>query len=301
MKQFILLALIACCFGTSMAQENKVAQQTPKEPTAEVLYEKAVDYMYGRNGVIMDSLKAAELFEQSAKMGFAKAQVERGCMEKSDSVALKWLLKAAAQDCHYAMRPLFSIYYNGYNDVPKNVEEAYKWLKKGAELGNPWCQWLWGYTYHFGDEGIPVNAKLAIYWLEKAANQKQPEAASELAEIYDYADIVERDINKAIYWYQNASDLNVSSAQYNLALHYLHGDGVDVDKEMAFDLMKKSASSGYAPAQNNLGSMFVDGRGCQKDIDSAKYWFKQAFNNENADEETKESARHNMRILIANY
>lgn len=288
---------MALCFGTVLAQQNKVAQQTPKEPTAEELYEKAFDYKYGRNGVIMDSLKTADLFEQSAQMGFAKAQVERACIEKSDSVALKWLLKAAAQDCHYAMPPLFSIYYNGKNDVPKDINEAYKWLKKGAELGSPWCQWLWGYTYHFGDDGFPVNANQAIYWLEKVANQKQPEAANELAEIYAFGDIVEKNINKAIYWFQIASDLNDSSAQYNLALCYLHGNGVDVDEKKAFELTRKAASSGYPEAQNNLGIMFLDGVGCKKNIESARYWFGEVLENKRADEETKNMAKHNLRIL----
>ena len=287
MRKYLLLATMALCFGTSLAQEKR----DPKEPTAEELYEKAFDYMYGRNGVIMDSIKAAELFEQSAKMGFAKAQVERACIEKSDSIALKWLLKAAALDCHYAMRPLFSIYYNGYNDVPKNVEEAYKWLKKGAELGNPWCQWLWGYTLHYGDDGIPINVNQAIFWLEKAALQNQDEAMEELGELYQDGELTNRDINKTIYWYQKASELNNLIAKERLAMMYQVGDGVDVDKEKAFKLMKEAASLGSVSAQIKTGIMYDGGVGCAKDRFAAEYWWNVALKNPKISKEDKESVK----------
>lgn len=284
MRKFILLAIIVGTYGTALSQGQKMA----KETIAEELYEKAFDYMYGRNGVILDSVKAVELFEQSANMGFAKAQVERGCVEKSDSAALKWLLKAAAQDCHYAMRPLFGIYYNGRNDVPKNNEEAYEWLKKGAELGNPWCQWLWGYTLHYGDDGIPVNVNQAIYWLEKAANQNQDDAMEELGELYQDGILVKRDIEKTIYWYKKASDLKNKIAIEQLATMYQYGDGVDINKEKAFKLMKEAASLGSSSAQIKTGIMYDEGIGCEKDRYAAEYWWRIALKNSKTTQENKE-------------
>lgn len=288
MRKYFLLTIMVCCFVMSFAQQKKIVPKTTKEPTAEELYEKAFDYMYGKNGVIMDSIKAVELFEQSANMGFAKALVERACVEKSDSAALKWLLKAAAQDCHYAMRPLFGIYYNGRNDVPKNNEEAYKWLKKGAELGNPWCQWLWGFTLHYGDDGIPVNVNQAIYWLEKAANQNQDDAMEELGELYQDGELVKRDIEKTIYWYQRASELKNKIAIERLATMYQYGDGVDVNKEKAFKLMKEAASLGGSTAQIKTGIMYDEGIGCEKDRYAAEYWWGIALKNPKTAQEDKE-------------
>lgn len=285
------LLLIVCCLCVSTwchAQQKNNLPKTAKEPTAEELYEKAFDYMYGRNDVMMDSIKAVELFEQSANMGFAKAQVERACVEKNDSAALKWLLKAAAQDCHYAMRPLFLIYYNGRNNVPKNNEEAYKWLKKGAELGNPWCQWLWGFTLHYGDDGIPVNVNQAIYWLEKAANQYQDDAMEELGELYQDGELVERDIEKTIYWYQKASELKNKIAIERLAVMYQYGDGVDANKEKAFKLMKEAASLGSSTAQIKIGIMYNEGIGCEKDRYAAGYWWGIALKNPKTTQEDKE-------------
>ncbi len=291
MKRFLLLSTFLLCFGTVIAQEKAVGQQIAKEPTAEELYEKAFDYVYGRNGVIMDSIKAVELFEQSANMGFAKAQVERAYREKSDSAALNWLLKAAAQDCHDAMRPLFGIYYNSRNDVPKNNEEAYKWLKKGAELGNPWCQWIWGFTLHIGDDGFSVNVNQAIYWLEKAANQNQANAMTELGEMYQEGDLVKRDIKKAIYWYEKASELEEKVALEKLGIIYMFGDGVDVDKEKAFKLIKSAASLGQVTSQIKLGIMFKDGIGCPKDKNATYYWWETALKNPEITPEDKEDVK----------
>lgn len=288
MKQYLFLFMVTI-WGTAFAQQpKKIAQQTEKVSTAEELYEKAFDYMYGRNGVIVDSVKAVELFEKSANMGFAKAQVERACVEKNDSAALKWLLKAAVQDCHYAMQPLFGIYYNGRNNVPKNNEEAYKWLKKGAELGNPWCQWLWGYTLHYGDDGIHVNVNQAIYWLEKAANQNQDDAMEELGELYQDGILVKRDIEKTIYWYKKASDLKNKIAIEQLATMYQYGDGVDINKEKAFKLMKEAASLGGSSAQIKTGIMYDEGIGCEKDRYAAEYWWRIALKNSKTTQENKE-------------
>lgn len=297
MRKYFLLTIMVCCFVMSFAQQKKLVPKTTKEPTAEELYEKAFDYMYGRNGVIMDSIKAVELFEQSANMGFAKAQVERACVEKSDSVALKWLLKAASQNCHYAMRPLFGIYYNGRNDVPKNNEEAYKWLKKGAELGNPWCQWLWGNALHYGNNGIPVNVNQAIYWLEKAVKQNQSEAATELAVLYDEGKLVRRDIQKANELYRKAAELGDSYGAYCYAYAYEVGDGVDIDKDTAFKWMKKAAELGHIKAQLELAYFFATGYGCEKNETAARYWWDLVAKNEDASEEDRKGAQYNISLL----
>lgn len=299
-KRYLSIRLFAFvvvmgCVLTVNAQRTyglSVAQQT----TAEELYQKALDYLRGENGVRIDSLKAHELFLKSAEMGLAQAQYEIASvyyMKGQLSNALEWLSKSANQDYIPAIEQFW-----GYNSNQGDVNEANKWLRKGAELGYPLFQWFLGYNFHFGEDGFPVNSTQAVFWLEKAANQNQPDAANELGEMYYFADILNKDIQKAIYWLQKASDLGNSSAQYNLSLIYEHGEGVDVDKEMAFKLMKESASSGYAKAQNNLGVKFIYGIGCKKDIWSAQYWFELVLENKKADEETKNMAKDNLRKLI---
>ncbi len=300
MKKYILLAIIVCCYGTCLAQQKKVSSITTKGPIAEELYEKAFDYLLGKNGEIIDSVKAAELFEQSANMGFAKAQVERGCMEKSDSAALKWLLKAAAQNCHYAMYPLFLIYNNGRDDVPKDVQEAYKWLRKGAELGDVTCQWLMGDTYYFGKDGCPKDGKQAAYWLEKAAEQNHDNAMTLLAYMYDEGKLIKRDIQKALDLYRKAAELGNPEAAYNYAYSYQVGDGVDVDKETAFKWMKKSAELGYIKARLELAYMFATGYGCEKNNDAARYWWDLVAKDESASEQDRKGAQYNIGLLDEN-
>lgn len=58
MKKYLLVATMAFYFGTSVAQQNKVGQQTPKEPTAEELYNEAIKHLRGEDGMFIDSIKA---------------------------------------------------------------------------------------------------------------------------------------------------------------------------------------------------------------------------------------------------
>lgn len=163
MKKYLLLATMALYSGTSMAQQNKDGQEMPKEPTAEELCQKALDYLRGENGMRIDSLKANELFLKSAEMGLAQAQYEIANLYYINgklSDALEWLSKSANQDYIPAIEQSWC------NSI-EDVNEANKWLKKGAELGYPKFQWLLGYNFHYGEDGFPVNVNQAIYWLEK--------------------------------------------------------------------------------------------------------------------------------------
>ena len=223
-------------------------------------------------------------------MGYAPAQYETYViyyLDGQQSLALEWLLKAAAQNYTKAIYRLFLIYKNG-DRVDKDVNEAYKWLKKGAELGNPLCQWLWGSTYHYGEDGFPVNVNQAIYWLEKAANQNQDDAMAELGELYQDGELVKRDIEKTIYWYQKAAELKNEIAIERLAMMYHSGDGVDVNKEKAFKLMKEAASLGNPTAQMKTGIMYKEGIGCEKDRYAAIHWWNIALKNPKSSQEDKE-------------
>lgn len=295
MKKYLLLATMALCFGTSLAQQNKVAQQTPKEPTAEELYEKAFDYLRGENGERIDSLKANELFLKSAEMGYAPAQCEYAFSEANVEIALKWLTKAAEQNYPLAFWHVSKIYHEGAENIPKDMDKASNYLEKGAELGDATCQWILGGNYHYGEDGYPVNAQKAVFWLEKAANQNYITAMLKLGEIYKDGNIVKRNMTKALEWYNKASDLGDPVAKTALARAYEDGDGVEIDREHAFNLVREAASLGYDRAQIRLGMMFELGRGCEKDKLSAKYWYELAVKNSTG--EVKEIAESLLRNL----
>ncbi len=295
MRKYLLLATMALCFGTSMAQQNKVAQQTSKEPTAEELYKKAFDYLRGDNGEIIDSLKARELFLKSAEMGYAPAQCEYAFSEANDEISLKWLLKAASQNYPLAYWWVWNTYYNGSDNIQKDIDKANLYLEKGAELGNEKCQWMLGGSYHYGEDGYPVNAQKAIFWLEKAANQNYITAMLELGEIYKDGNIVKRNMTKALEWYNKASDLGDPVAKTALANAYEDGDGVEINREHAFNLVREAASLGYDRAQLRLSMMLCMGRGCERDVESARYWLGLAA--KSTDKEIREAALEGIEAL----
>ena len=286
MKKYLFFVIVIFCSEICLAQQKDTVSKTQDVPTAEELYDKAIDYLLGENGVNIDTLKAKELFERSANMGFTRALVDRGCLEKSGAPALVWLKQAAAKDCKYAMYPMYLIYRNG-RGVVKDVDEANRWLKIGAELGCPKCQWLLGFNYHYGEEGFPVNVNQAIFWLERASNQNQDEAMEELGEIFQDGILVKRNTNNTLYWYQKAAELNNVIAIERLAEMYLYGDGVAIDEKKAFSLMSEAASLGSATAQGKLGVMYHDGIGCPKNQYAANYWWRTKLNNPKTTQEEK--------------
>ena len=295
MRKYLLLATMALCFGTSMAQEKKDGQETPKEPTAEELYEKTFDYEFGNNGVMIDSVKAHELFLKSAKMGYAPAQCESGFREKNDAIALEWFLKATEQNYPLAFWHVSKAYHEGYDNVPKDMDKARNYLEKGAELGDATCQWILGGNFHFGEDGYPVNAQKAVFWLERAANKKHITAMRELGDIYREGTITKRNMTKALEWYNKASDLGDPVAKTALANAYEDGDGVEINREHAFNLVREAASLGYDRAQLRLSMMLCMGRGCEKDVESARYWLGLAA--KSTDKEIREAALEGIEAL----
>lgn len=301
MKKYVFLVIIACYYGTSVAQQKKVNSIPTKGPTAEELYEKAHNYLRGESGLPIDTIKAIELYKKSAAMGYAPAQYETYViyyLEGQQSIALEWLLKAAENQFGMAFDKLFRIYLNG-DGVKEDLNEAVKWLRKGAESGDAKCQWALGNEYYNGinELGLPIDGRLAVYWLEKAAAQNQDNAMAMLAYMYDEGKLVKRDIHKALELYRKAAELGNPEAAYNYAYSYQVGDGVDIEKETAFKWMKKSAELGYIKARLELGYMYAKGYGCEKNNDAARYWWKLVTKDQNASKEDRNGAQYNIGLL----
>ena len=302
MKKYLLLTIMVCCFGSTLAQHKKVVRNTNKESTAEELYFKAYDYLQGENGLPIDTVKAKELFVKSAEMGYAPAQYETYVIyfsEEKHTIALEWLMKAADNGYLQAYTRLFRIYQRGYG-VNKDLVQANKWLRKGAESGDAECQWLLGYEYYNGVNGLGIkeDGSQAKFWLEKAVAQNHDAAMVILADIFSEGVIVKRDKQKANDLYRRAAEMNnYPEAAYKLATAYGFGDGVEMDKEAAFKWMKKAAELGYSTAQLDLGYFFATGYGCKKDENAAGYWWRQVLKNKDATEDERVGAQKNIELL----
>ena len=51
---------------------------------------------------------------------------------------------------------------------------------------------------------------------QKAANLGNCDAQYNLALIYEYGEVIKKDINKAIYWYKKSADQGYEDAHYEL-------------------------------------------------------------------------------------
>ena len=80
----------------------------------------------------------------------------------------------------------------------------------------------------------------------RKAEQGNPEAQTELADMYCTGKDVTKDYIRAAYWYRRAADQGYAKAQYNLGVMYDEGQGVARDHQRARYWYKKAAAQGYA-------------------------------------------------------
>ena len=116
--------------------------------SVEALYELSVCYERGE-GTPSFPEKARKLLEQAAASGYMPAQYDFGMLylygktsmagekefPKDETLAVKWLLKAAEQGDSLAQYQLGECYEEGMG-VEANEEQAIAWYEKSAERGN---------------------------------------------------------------------------------------------------------------------------------------------------------------------
>jgi uncharacterized protein len=188
-----------------------------------------------------DPSEALKWFEQSARKGYAPAQVNLAVMyingwgtTPNYGAALHWLLEAANQGYARAYYNLGILYQQGQG-VARDPSEALRYFRKGADAGDSSAQTNLGYMY---DDGIGVA----------------------------------KDMPTAVNWYRKAADSGNAMAQNNLADLYLRGEGVPQDDATAFRLFQQAASQGQSGACIKLGYMYSTGRGTAKDLVTAYSW-----------------------------
>jgi len=89
-----------------------------------------------------DKIRAAELYLEAAKRGYAQSQYALGCMlfagdgiSQDEARAFYWFAQAALRDYPPAMRRVAQCYYDG-RGCEKDNEKAVGWLKAAAEAGD---------------------------------------------------------------------------------------------------------------------------------------------------------------------
>jgi len=126
---------------------------------SDAAHEMAVIYEYGRHGVEIDVVAAAEWFERAAKQGNVESMVELGlCYELGAG-------------------------------VEQNDEEALDWYRKAANLGNESAKFSVGEIFEEA-RGVPQSDAEACLWYYRAAQSGCQDSKFALRRLYDIARIV---------------------------------------------------------------------------------------------------------------
>jgi len=115
-----------------------------------------------------------------------------------DAEAVKWIHKAADQNCAVAQCNLGGRYVTG-RGVTKDEAEAVKWYRKAAEQDEAKAQFCLGGCYTDG-RGVMKDEAEAVKWYRKAAEQNNSTAQFILGSVYMNAQGVPEDRVEAYKW-----------------------------------------------------------------------------------------------------
>lgn len=260
MKRLLLLTIMAAlCLCPMDAQKQKRSGKRPaKESTeakAERIFNEAEDFYFGTDKVFMNREKAAELYRQSAELGYPPAMYWLGyaylkgvVMAKDGEKCAFWFRKAAEANNADAQYGLAACYSDGIGVPVDSVQSVY-WLEKSAENGNAAAQCGLGVMYNPSLGQITTSLKRAgyrydkdkaIYWLKKAAEQEYSSAFWELANIYHEF----KQNEDCVHWSFKAADEKIPEALYVCGLSCYDGeDGFPKDRDKAFKYLSYLANN----------------------------------------------------------
>ena len=278
------------------------------------MYNLALWYRYGGDGIEKNDLNAYELYLRAASLNNVDALHSLGQIY-SGQLASNYMLGRK-----------------------KDLVQSEKWYSKGADLGDPTCMVGLGEVllesgldkqkglrlieeaariknnrgaifalekiYTEGKYGIPKDGNKAIEWLRKLMSDDRHAAYSSIASIYEKGKGVEQNILEAIKWYKESV-----KAAHNDHNDYLSKDGSRTLCYVCFDLQKlgdfyfsgfgENFLSDYTVAFNyynqisgntsyegsrffNLAWMYENGLGTTKNIEKSNEYYLKAANEGNS-------------------
>lgn len=239
--------------GKNLREAYRLFGLAAKQGDAAGQAELAQALANGNEVVKRDVGRALELARASAKQGNAKGQVLLGIMLSEGwgvapdaKQAIKWWLRAAAQNEDTAMTMLGWAYKNG-KGVAADPAEAFKWFLLGAKQGNANAQAQVGRILL--DEKLH-KGRLAegVQWLEKAAAQGHVQATMLLGYAYRYSRGVTRDDDKAAALWLRAAQTGDTNSMYFLGLLYQDATWAKADPVAALVWFKLAGKRGHANA-----------------------------------------------------
>lgn len=228
-------------------------------------------------------------------------------IEKNQSEALHWFVKAAQGGLGYAQVQMGHFYRDG-SGVEPNSHQALHWYERAAHQGEVTGLLALGDLYRQGGYGVhrdpskaldayrqalflgsfeaeyrmawllvqdkPHHARGAFELLQRLADDGDVKALSDLGDLCLEGRVVPRNPQKAKAYYSKAASLGDAEAAFKLGMLYQVGEGVPVNHPMAFRWFMAAAERGFAVAQLQVGHLYRDGYGVDKDYVQAAGWYR---------------------------
>jgi TPR repeat protein len=131
-------------------------------------------FMHARGTDRVDKVKAKELFERSAAMGYSSAYFNLAILSKNHGDSQNYInyLKLAADAGEMRSQATLGMcYFSGDSGMPIDYVEAVRWFTKAAEQGDARSQFNLAYCYQHGQGVEKVDKYEAVRWLRRAALQ----------------------------------------------------------------------------------------------------------------------------------
>jgi thiol-disulfide isomerase/thioredoxin len=145
-------------------------------------------------------------------------------------------------------------------------------LRRAAEQGDPEAQSQLGDLYQRGN-GVPEDDAEAVAWFRRAAGQGYADAQFRLGFVYSNGEGVSPDEVESLGWFRRAAEQGYADAQFLLGFVYANGEGVPLDYAESLASFRRAAEQGHDAAQWMLGTMYFRGRrGVPRDEVAAYMW-----------------------------
>lgn len=252
--------------GTSETRQWTASESIPsleaaaRKGDAAAQYELARRLVHGQ-GVATDKERALQLLKASAGQQFSAAEYELarefrgiGGGTRDPQKSLSYLQQSASHGYMPAQVDLAFAYFNGNDQVHKDLIQSRTWFEKAAQGDSVIAQCMLGDFYKQGLGGLHQDADAAFKWYKRAAPRADrcaPKAQYELYLGYETGNGVRKNKKLAIDWLKKAAEGNNPAAQRTLGRHYERGDGVPRDPELAVFWQRKSRE-GVAPHDDHL-------------------------------------------------
>lgn len=252
-------------------------------------FRQALNFEHGAGGQPRDTAKALMLLEDSARDGYAPAQVllaeiymtpHNGFAVKTDDAKAAALLQgviAQHPDNAPALYYLGVLYGDGRGGLPEDLKKQFDYYTQAATAGFAPAEHGLGVLYTDGGGVVSQDDAKAVHWTTLAAQQGLPESQYNLGYMYVTGSGVEKSVPTALAWFEKAAASGFPPALLTLGNLYRTGRyGVQEDAAKALIWMQKAAKTGNGTAQMLLGAMYGEGEGTPKSEIKSYFWYSLA-------------------------